>query len=418
MFTRFSPPSPSLLATAGAIGNVFYISGQVNDDGTGSLESTQLLPGVVETAVAPGEYSIELEDSGDVVLYSMPFMASFTDVEGVSQETVFFSYLLPFHENVAEVVLRHNGIVLDSVEPSANPPTLEVTAPVDMDSWSGEELIQWTSNDLDGDPLQFTILYSPDAGVTWFPVANNLTGNEFTADTDNLPGGTGGIIMIIASDGFHTVVAESAGVFTVPNPVPITVINSPADGLVITPGDWVNLSGSASLPSGPADDLIFIWSVDGKIVDVGAIADILLEEGTYTITLRVYNDEGNFGEASVTVTVFMNDPPNKPINPFPGDGVSGVFVSSVPSWISGDLDGDPVTYDVYLEAGNAAPAVLVCDDTIFTNCIPPAVLMPSTQYYWQVVARDSHGETTAGDIWTFSTGDHDPEQVIYVDSFE
>jgi len=418
IFNVYLPPQPALLSALATIEDVFYISGQINLDDTGKLNPIQLLPGVVGTAMVPGEYSIEFRDIGDGLLYSMPFMASFTGVEDESLEAVYFFFQLPFRENVARVLLKHNDTVLDSIEPSLNAPTLEVTAPGDGDIWSGQETIRWIADDLDGDPLQFSILYSPDAGSYWYPIASQLTGSEFTVDVGSLVGGADGRILVVASDGFHTVSAESAGAFTVPNPVPTVVIDSPPDGSVITPRDRIKLSGSASLPSGSGDDLSFIGSVNGEMVGAGAMANTLLEEGIHTITLAVYDDEGNFGEASVTINVVMNDPPNKPINPFPGDGVTGVFVKAIPSWLGGDLDGDTVTYDVYLEAGNSAPVVLVCDDTPLTDCVPPADLLLSTQYYWQVVAKDSQGETTFGDIWTFSTGDHDPEQVIHVDSFE
>ena len=418
LFSSFPIPSPALMDTVLANGDVFYLSGQLNDDGSGSLAAVQSMPGEVEIAVVSGDYSIELRDSGGGVLYSMPFTASFTDDEGALRDETDFFFRLPFIENVSEVVLRQNDMLLASISASANAPNLEVTTPAGGENWNGEETIQWTADDLDGDPLEFSIFYSPDDGDNWHPVASQLSGAEYTVEVGNLPGGTGGRIMLVATDGFHTVSAVSAGSFSVPSPVPVVVIESPPQGLVITPGDWVILRGNASLPSGLADGLTFAWSVNGVLTELGSEAHLLLDIGSYVISLAAYDDEGNFGESSVTITVEQNNPPNKPIRPNPGDGVNGVFVKSIPSWISGDIDGDPVTFNVYLEADNPEPATLICEDIPLSSCVPLAGLLPQTKYFWQVVARDDKGNTTTGDVWEFETGQHDPEHVIYFDGFE
>ena len=34
----------------------------------------------------------------------------------------------------------------------------------------------------------------------------------------------------------------------------------------------------------------------------------------------------------------------------------------------------------------------------------PGWLDPYSTYYWQIVARDEHGETTTGEVWSFTTG--------------
>jgi hypothetical protein len=64
------------------------------------------------------------------------------------------------------------------------------------------------------------------------------------------------------------------------------------------------LAGSASTPAGAGSEgLTYIWSVDGEAVEVGPDAEILPDLGTFTIALTVYDEEGNYGEDSVTVTV-------------------------------------------------------------------------------------------------------------------
>jgi len=98
-----------------------------------------------------------------------------------------------------------------------------------------------------------------------------------------------------------------------------------------------------------------------------------------------------------------NDPPNGPSSPSPSDGATDQSVDVDLNWTGGDPDDDLVTYDVFLEAGDTTPDVLVCDDTSTTAC-DPGTLHYDTQYYWQVIAEDEHGATSSGGPWGFQTG--------------
>ena len=98
-----------------------------------------------------------------------------------------------------------------------------------------------------------------------------------------------------------------------------------------------------------------------------------------------------------------NNPPNIPSNPSPADGAAEQSVDVDLAWTGGDPDGDVVTYDVFLEALEPSPGVLVCDDAPNPVC-DPGTLLPGTLFYWQVIATDDMDESTPGPVWTFSTG--------------
>jgi hypothetical protein len=87
------------------------------------------------------------------------------------------------------------------------------------------------------------------------------------------------------------------------------------------------------------------------------------------------------------------------------------------TWTGGDPDGDAVTYDVYLNAGDAAPQTRVCDDVAAPACDPGALLY-DTEYSWQVVARDEHGAGTAGPVWGLHTAPPGCVEVVANGGFE
>lgn len=99
-----------------------------------------------------------------------------------------------------------------------------------------------------------------------------------------------------------------------------------------------------------------------------------------------------------------NDPPFAAVAPLPPDGSRSQSLNSDLSWISGDFNGDNVTYSIYFESDDNTPDVLVASDLTSAH-FDPGALEPYTQYSWQVVAKDKHGATTAGPVWTFSTGE-------------
>jgi hypothetical protein len=111
---------------------------------------------------------------------------------------------------------------------------------------------------------------------------------------------------------------------------------------------------------------------------------------------------GPWADSFDVVVSCANNPPNEPSSPSPADSSAVPDLDVTLSWTGGDPDGDDVTYDVYLEAWDATPDELVCDDVTVTSC-DVGTLDWDTRYYWYVVAVDEHGEATSGPAWHFDT---------------
>jgi len=98
-----------------------------------------------------------------------------------------------------------------------------------------------------------------------------------------------------------------------------------------------------------------------------------------------------------------NQPPDAPSNPSPANQAIDQSASTIFSWSCSDPDADDrLTYDVYLGTTNPPTTVVSAGQGLLTYD-PPDALTASTTYFWKVIAKDSHGLTTSGGVWQFST---------------
>ena len=69
-------------------------------------------------------------------------------------------------------------------------------------------------------------------------------------------------------------------------------------------------------------------------------------------------------------------------------------------WSASDVDEDPLTFDVYFGTANP-PTTKIGDNQSATSLT--TTLTATTDYYWQVIAKDDKGGQTIGQIWNFKT---------------
>lgn len=136
-----------------------------------------------------------------------------------------------------------------------------------------------------------------------------------------------------------------------------------------------------------------------------------IRDGSYILRIIASNpfDDIESEELNLIVNrvVDENHAPNIPSNPNPNNNVLEVSVYTALTWVGGDVDGDDVTYDVYIngviEEG--------CENLENTICRLDDRLEYNTRYEWFVIASDGRLETR-GPTWSFTTigqdGNHAP----------
>ncbi|MBK7930713.1 MAG: choice-of-anchor D domain-containing protein [Bryobacterales bacterium] len=110
--------------------------------------------------------------------------------------------------------------------------------PSTTETWpdASPRTLRWQASDTDGDPLTYQLSYSSDNGLTWLPIALDLTATEYTLNPARIEGGAQVYLRVRASDGFHTASAE-VGPLTVQQRPAIAPDPSPIDLGFATAGD-------------------------------------------------------------------------------------------------------------------------------------------------------------------------------------
>ncbi len=277
-----------------------------------SPQSVDIHYGFVRLSAAPettsGPYTLELANASGEVLWVQPFSPVQLSNSSAGNSGLFL-ISVPWLEGVTTAVFRYEGTEIARRIVSPNAPTVNIITPNGGETWpaSGPQTISWTASDGDGDPLTFIVQYSPDNGLSWKSLAENVIVTNFKIDAADITGGNAGLIRVLASDGFNTSQDTSDQTFTVEGKAPSIFILSPDNGYTLPEGTLMLFSALAfdREEADMADGTAFHWSsdLDG---DLGQGLDMYLNSlsrGTHTVTLRVTDRDGREGLAQVIVNV-------------------------------------------------------------------------------------------------------------------
>lgn len=181
-------------------------------------------------------------------------------------------------------------------------PTVSIVSPGPGELWTETHLAQWQAEDDDGDDLTFTLLFSPDDGATWRPVASGLTGTSVEVDSRQLEATSQARLRVIATDGFHTVHADSPQPFSVSEAPPTVSIQPPSAASLFAAGALVEFRGLARAKDGtavPGDD--YIWLLDDEPIGTGALLTLRIPDERKTLALRAAEGDGPTGEVVLQI---------------------------------------------------------------------------------------------------------------------
>lgn len=173
--------------------------------------------------------------------------------------------------------------------------------------------VAWSATDADGDALSADLLYSPDGGDAWIPIAVGVTGGEHVFDASSVPASRGrvGRFRVNVGDGMNSTEFRGGQSFALGSGTPPDVhIIGPNGGTTVRRGATVFLHGSAwdlEDQSIPETSLDWTSSRDGALGRGRQLVVRKLSPGPHTIVLRGTDSGGLFTEKQITLTVAERD---------------------------------------------------------------------------------------------------------------
>jgi uncharacterized repeat protein (TIGR03803 family) len=303
------------------------------------------LRGLPETS-PPGQYSVRLLDAANAVLGEAAASVEVPE-EGDEVEAP-FSVMVPSNAAARKVQLLRNGVVVNDLTASANPPSVQLLTPLPASSSAGAQIdVTWAGADADGDPIHYSVEYSTDDGQTWNLVALDLPGDLAIAlDREAVGGSPLARLRVLASDGFHCAIDEMDAPFTVANTAPLSSIRSPRDGANFELFQTVVFRGGATdMEDGriSGDTLEWRSDRDGLLGTGGNFSRKAwqLSEGTHLITLTARDAAGVSSVATNRIHVTRLEKPSLRIvrgtNGLPTLKVTGTIPSRSTIEVSSNL---------------------------------------------------------------------------------
>jgi len=203
---------------------IILLSGFIDKNDTVKFDNMYVLENRSISDIPSGNYKIKLYDEDGQLLDEIPINVSFwltIDPYGaIEVNTTSFVFKIPYPEtkssSILQIQMTHNDTILAEQNISAHSPTLHLTS-----LNAGENLsigsnytISWDGEDIDGDTLNYSVLFSSDNGENWIPLIIETNKTEYLMDTTYLEQSDFCKIKVIATDGFNTAIDESNETFS------------------------------------------------------------------------------------------------------------------------------------------------------------------------------------------------------------
>ena len=357
---RTANPTPKFVP-----GTRLYVSGLVSKTtSTGEFRRVEVLGenAPLDLSYQTGYWLVQLNGNGQEITRTGVFPVFRTmDAGGAAHteepenDTGFFAATILAQDTLANLELRREDTVLDTLSAGSSTPTITLSSPTGGAYASGTITVTWSANDADGDDLSIAILYSDDGGVNWLPVGFSDEANGSHAlPIANLAGSTDAAaftsrVKVIASDGFH-IGENTSNAFTIAAQPPLAFISTPLEGDSFLEGQPVYLYGGAvDNQDGELSGSALRWfsDQDGDL-GTGESSETFLNIGTHLLTLEATNSEGLSDSAMVTVTI---------IGDYDYDGIPDEDELStsrnvlMPADAFEDADGDGLPYVMEIAQG-------------------------------------------------------------------
>ncbi|MGD1946161.1 MAG: hypothetical protein ACFB0A_07880 [Croceivirga sp.] len=142
------------------------------------------------------------------------------------------------------------------------------------------------------------------------------------------------------------------------------------------------------------------------VEDAVSLGTVLEKGKAYYWRVKALDDKGGESQFSPTFSFFTEAEGLENHAPFAPELILPQLGATISNgirnlqWDAGDTDGDPLSYDVYLDTENP-PTVQIVEN--HDSILFETDLAEATTYYWRVVVKDDKGGEALGSVWSFTT---------------
>lgn len=254
---------------------------------------------VRQLSTLPDNYLLRQLDASGAVRTNTPVRLN----EGSNHERHLkfdaFAQYIDFLPTTRVLQLVHTNKLLAERFISANPPSLTIVTQT-LDTVAQTLYLHWSASDPDGDPLFFSVQYSPDNGTHWTTLRSGYKPLEITLSTRLLPGSAQARMRVTATDGVLCAMAMTAP-FNLPKHAPEPQIHGVNQGQRVKFGTPLRLRGLALDAETGSRSNRLVWNLSGptSLVATGTFLSLReLPPGTYTAGLTATDPDGQSAATS------------------------------------------------------------------------------------------------------------------------
>jgi hypothetical protein len=223
---------------------------------------------------------------------------------------VFTAYLTPT-PGLRMIQLLYNNDVVETLMIPQDPPEVTLVS-ASYDSTYQTAQVAWTTPLENAPNLHYHVHYSADNGVSWTPIAIDLSPDDVNyhdqafhwgVHAAQIEASTQAKLRLIASDGFNETVVTSKA-FNVPDVGPLVDITAP-DNNVVVDAFPIALQGYAYdiMTGDRTEAATWTSNKDGPLGSGGNLMVAGLSDGVHTMTLSADDGQGHTGSDTIRLTV-------------------------------------------------------------------------------------------------------------------